>query len=80
MGLTKIQKKTILKATADMDYCVIAHGKTMSVLVEKKYANYTNGFGYRYGAIIELTEIGKERWQVKIIIANALLNPVLMGF
>lgn len=60
MGITKIEKETILRATVDKDYCTIAHGNTMRSLVNKNYAKYTNGFGYRYGAIIELTEKGKE--------------------
>lgn len=60
MELTKIEKQTILSATKDRDYCTMAHGKTVNSLVEKKLANWTSGFGYRFGAIIELTDKGKE--------------------
>jgi len=38
----------------------------MRSLVNKNYAKYTDGFGYRYGAIIELTEKGKEL-QLKLV-------------
>ena len=58
--LTEIEKKTILSATEDKDYCAIANGRTMNSLVEKKLADWTNGFGYKFGLIIELTEKGKE--------------------
>ncbi len=58
--LTDIQKKTIIDAMVQSDYCVIAHGKTMNSLVNKGIANFTSGFGYKFGAIIELTEHGKQ--------------------
>ena len=60
MDLTKHQIEVIKTATKDRDYCTIAHRKTMNSLVEKGYAEWTNGFGYKYSAIIELTEKGKK--------------------
>ncbi len=56
--LTRKQKAAILQATPDRDYCVIAHGTIMASLVEKELAKYTGGFGYKWGAIIELTALG----------------------
>lgn len=58
--LTKIQKETILKATKENDYCTIAHSNTMRSLDKKGIAEYTNGFGYKFGEIIQLTEKGKQ--------------------
>ena len=60
MKLTKTQKSAIKKATEGSDYCIIAHKRTMKTLVDKGMAEYTEGFGYRYGGIIQLTEVGKE--------------------
>lgn len=60
MKLTKIEKATILNATKEQDYCTIAHAKTMNSLVDKYLAEWTSGFGYRWGAIIKLTKKGKE--------------------
>ena len=57
--LTKKQKEVILSATSDKDYCTISLGNTMKSLVNKEIFNYTDGFGYKFGAIIELTEKGK---------------------
>jgi len=59
MKLTKKQKEVILSATSNKDYCTIAHGNTMKSLVNKKIFDYADGFGYRFGAIIELTKKGK---------------------
>lgn len=58
--LTKIEKQTILSATKDKDYCTIAHGRTMNSLVKKNFAKWSDGFGYKFGVLIELTDIGKE--------------------
>lgn len=59
MKFTKIEKKVILSANKDNDYCTIAHKNTMNSLVNKNIAKFTSGFGYKFGAIIELTEKGK---------------------
>jgi hypothetical protein len=59
MKLTKKQKEVILSATSEKDYCTIAHGNTIKSLVNKEVFNYTDGFGYRFGVIIELTEKDK---------------------
>lgn len=60
MRLTIKQKEVLLNATKEQDYCVIAHKKTMAALVDKGLAKYDSGFGYRFGAIISLTEYGKK--------------------
>lgn len=60
MRLSPNQKKVILKATHDRDYCAIAHGNTLRSLVDKQLANYASGFGYPWGRIISLTDKGKE--------------------
>ncbi len=58
--LSKIEKATILNATKEQDYCTIAHAKTINSLVDKYLAEWTSGFGYSWGTIIQLTEKGKE--------------------
>ena len=58
--LTKFQKNTVLNANEEADYCVIAHKRVMQCLVDKGVAEYSSGFGYKWGAIIQLTKIGKE--------------------
>jgi hypothetical protein len=60
MKLTKIQKETILNAKKENDYCTIASKKTMDSLVEKDIFKYTDGFGFKFGGIIKLTEQGKK--------------------
>lgn len=40
------------------DFCARGNIRTMRALVDKNLANYTSGFGWRWGAIIELTEDG----------------------
>ena len=60
MVLTQIQKETILRATKEQDYCTIAHKRTMESLWNKGLMEPTNGFGYRFGAIYQLTEKGKK--------------------
>ena len=60
MYITKIEKQTILSATKERDYCTKAHRRTMNSLVKKKLAKWTHGFGYKFGALIELTDKGKE--------------------
>ncbi len=60
MSLTNKQKDTIKSAMIQRDYCAIAHGNTMNSLVDKGIAEWTSGFGYRFGAIIELTKKGKQ--------------------
>ena len=58
--ITTTQKEVIKNATKENDFCVLAHKRTMNSLVEKGLARYSSGFGFRYGAFIELTEKGKE--------------------
>ena len=60
MQLTKIQILTIKKATKDSDYCTVGHKRTMKSLVDKGIAKWAEGFGFRFGGIIELTESGKK--------------------
>ena len=61
-----MQKKVILKATKEYDYCAKANRRTLTSLVEKGLARWTEGFGHRFGGIIELTDKGKEM-QSKLI-------------
>lgn len=58
--LTSKQREAILSAKAEDDYCIITHKRTMHSLETKGFATYTNGFGFRFGAIIQLTEKGKQ--------------------
>lgn len=60
MKLTPKQIEAILLASKENDFCAIAHKRTMNSLVRKGLANFDRGFGYRFGAIIELTNKGKE--------------------
>lgn len=60
MKLTGKQKEMIARATKSNDYCVKGNRKTMDSLEAKGLAKSTSGFGFRHGAIIELTEAGKE--------------------
>ena len=60
MKVTLAQKKALLSASLDTDYCIKAHHKVAESLIKKGLARYTSGFGYRFGGIIELTSLGKE--------------------
>lgn len=59
LKLTQNQKEAILKATRDRDYCILAHKNTLNSLCNKKLASFSNGFGHKFGRIIELNDNGK---------------------
>jgi hypothetical protein len=59
MILTSVQKEALMRATPSNDYCIKAAKVTMRALIERGLAKHTQGFGWRYGEIIELTEEGK---------------------
>ena len=58
--LTELQREALVAAEPP-DYCVRADGRTMASLVHRGWAMYTSGFGWQYGAVIELTAEGKEQ-------------------
>jgi len=60
MKLTKIQKEAILSATKDVNYCFRFSLRTRETLNRKGLARLTSGFGWLYGGVAELTELGKE--------------------
>ena len=60
MKLTFREKHAIKTATPEQDYCFIAHGLTMKSLWNKGLAQPAQGFGYRFGAIYELTDSVKK--------------------
>lgn len=67
MNLTKTQQLALIKATPENDYCYMCHQKTMKALVDRNLATYSSGFGFKFGAFIELTEEGKELRKTLII-------------
>jgi hypothetical protein len=59
MRLTKNQQEAIVGATEKNDFCLISNHRTMNSLIDKGLALPTSGFGYQFGAIVELTDLGK---------------------
>lgn len=60
-SLSAVQRSIILNATAASDFCLrISHGGTKYALIRKGIFRDTQGFGFRYGGIQELTEKGRK--------------------
>lgn len=56
--LTVKQKEAIQRANRNTEYTFRCHWKTADSLVELGVAKWTSGFGYKWGGILELTELG----------------------
>ena len=54
------QATALIKATPSNDHMVVAHRRVMNCLVEKGLAEWSQGYGFRFGGIIELTQLGKD--------------------
>jgi len=59
MNLSEKQKLAIISAAPSSDYCYLGHHSTMQSLIKRNLADYTGGFGFKWGALIELTDAGK---------------------
>ncbi len=58
--LSPCQKQLLIDGynNKSSDHCACGNIRTMRALMDKNLANYTSGFGRKWGAIIELTENG----------------------
>ena len=57
--LSEAQKEALLSATKELDYCLRVKGPLKQALLDRDLIKDTQGFGWKYGGIQELTEKGR---------------------